>query len=139
MSFLETVIGYYTDGAHNCSEAIIHAANEYYGLNISDEDLKLFGGFGGGMYAGIVCGTLVASVAVLSKMVIKESAKKEGAVIRPVISGLVKDFRNEMGGTSCAELKPKYFTKEDACLKTVVKAAEVLEKNIDKLNMQSSE
>ena len=134
MSLEETVRYYYVDRYYNCCEAIIHGANEYYGLNVTEEDMKMFGGFGGGMYTGIVCGTLVACVAVLSKMVVKESARKEGKAVRPIISDLVKSFRNELDGISCAELKPKYYTPEDSCLKTVLLATKVLERCVDKLN-----
>jgi C_GCAxxG_C_C family probable redox protein len=76
MNFEDCIRKYYIDENYNCSECLIHAANEYYGLNIDPEDMKMFGGFGSGMYAGIICGTLVADVAILSKMVIKNKARE---------------------------------------------------------------
>lgn len=133
MEFKDVVKKYYIDENYNCSECLIHAANEYYGLNIGFEDMKMFGGFGSGMYAGIVCGTLIANVAILSKMVIRNKAREETDQILPVINRMVKEFNEHLQGTSCRELRPKYYSKEESCLKTVLLAAEVLEKAVDEL------
>ncbi len=128
--FLKLVEHYFVDGYYNCSEAIIRAANEYYDLKISDDDLLLFGGYGGGMFSGLTCGSLVAGVAVLSKMLVKENARKEKEELRPMFLKLIRNFREILGSTECREIKPKYYTKEKACLKTVLLAAEALEKTI---------
>ncbi len=133
MSFEDCIRKYYIEENYNCAECLIHAANEYYGLNISDEDMKMFGGFGSGMYAGIVCGTLVANVAILSKMVIKNKAREETKEILPIINGMVNDFNEHLDGLSCKELRPKYYTREDSCLKTVLLAAEVLQKAVSEV------
>ena len=130
MSFKDCVRKYYIDENYNCSECLIHAADEYYGLNIDKEDMKMFGGFGSGMYAGIVCGTLVANVSILSKMVIRSKAREETEQILPVINRMVRNFNEHLDGLSCKELRPKYYTKEDSCLKTVLLAAEVLEQAV---------
>ncbi|MBR2787730.1 MAG: C-GCAxxG-C-C family protein [Erysipelotrichaceae bacterium] len=133
MSFKDCVRKYYIDENYNCSECLIHAANEYYGLNIDAEDMKMFGGFGSGMYSGIVCGTLIANTAILSKMVIENKAREESRKILPVINGMVRDFEDKLKGNSCRELRPMYYTKEESCLKTVLLAAEVLEKAVAEL------
>ena len=133
MNFKDIVRKYYVDENYNCSESLIHAADEYYGLNIGFEDMKMFGGFGSGMYAGIVCGTLVADVAIVSKMIIKNKAREETKDIMPIINKMVRDFREHLEGDSCRELKPKYYTRENSCLKTVLLAAEVLEKTVNEI------
>ena len=133
MNFEDCVRKYYIDENYNCSECLIHAANEYYGLNIDPEDMKMFGGFGSGMYSGIICGTLVANVAILSKMVIKNKAREETEEILPVINRMVRNFNEHLEGNTCRELRPKYYTKEESCLKTVLLAAEVLQKAVDEL------
>ena len=124
---------YYTECNYNCSEALIHAANDYYGLDIAEDDMKMMGGFGGGMYAGVVCGALVGCVAVLSKMIVVKTAREEGNTVRPVINSMVRTFNEHLEGMSCRELRPKYYTKEDSCLKTVLLAGEALEMNIEKM------
>ncbi|MBQ6478197.1 MAG: C-GCAxxG-C-C family protein [Erysipelotrichaceae bacterium] len=131
--FQERISHYYHEENYNCAETIIHAANDHYHLNITDEDMKLFGGFGGGMYLGMVCGGLVASVAVISRMVVERSAKEEKEKVRPKIQQMVKTFRDHLGGLTCVELKPKYHTKEDGCYRTISLAAEALEMTIEKI------
>lgn len=128
---------YYTEENYNCAEAIIHGANECYGLNISSEDMKMFGGYGAGVYAGLVCGALLAGAAILSKMVVVNKAREEGDQVRPVINGFVKNFHSILEGTSCKELRPKYYTPEKSCLKTVMLACEALEKSVSQLKEKS--
>ena len=131
--FVEKVRYYYQDAYLNCSEAIIRAANDHYGLEISDGDLRMFGSYGGGMFSGLICGVLCASVAVLGKMIIKENAREEQSEIRPLFQKLIRSFKEELGGNSCPELKPKYFSRETACWETVRRGAEVLEKTIEEI------
>ena len=52
MTFDECIEKYYIDYNYNCSETLIHAANEYYGLNLDEESMKMMSGFGGGMFVG---------------------------------------------------------------------------------------
>ena len=124
---------YYRDEKYNCSEGVIRAANEYYSLGLGDEDMKMVSGFGAGMFSGLVCGALTSSVAAVSKMIIKTKAREQMDELRPKIHETVKTFQEYLGGTTCKELKPKYFTKEDMCLKTTVLAAEALEMAVDKV------
>ena len=95
--------------------------------------MKLFGGFGGGMFSGMVCGALVAGVAVISKMIVQRSAKEEKETVRPKIQKMVRNFRNHLEGTTCVELKPKYHTKEEGCFKTILLGTQALEITIDEI------
>ncbi|MBO4919051.1 MAG: C-GCAxxG-C-C family protein [Erysipelotrichaceae bacterium] len=134
MSGLEELVHhYYFDENYNCAETIIHAANDYYHLDVKQEDMKLFGGFGGGMFSGLVCGALVADVAVISRMIVQRSAKEEKGSVRPKIQETVRTFRNHLEGLSCAELKPKYHTKEEGCYRTILLGAQALEMTVNKL------
>lgn len=130
---------YYKNELYNCSEAVIHAANDYYHLDLKPEDMKMFGGFGAGMFSGFVCGALSACVAVISKMVIKNKVREEMDDVKPIIRRTVRIFQEHLGGTSCPELRPKYFTKEEVCLKTTLLAAEALEKAVNELNREEEE
>ena len=136
-SLSEYIEYYYAKENYNCSEAIIQAANACYDLQISKEDMKMFVGFGSGIYAGLVCGALIAGAAVLSRMVVKEKAREEQDTVRPVINGFVRNFRSILEGTACPELRPKYYTKETSCLKTVMLAGQALEMSIRKLQEES--
>ena len=42
---------YYMEDGCNCAEAVLLAANDVYGLGLSDETAKVVGGFGGGWAA----------------------------------------------------------------------------------------
>lgn len=133
----EYVKHYYTTENYNCAEAIIHGANDCYGLNISEDDMKMFGAYGSGIYAGLVCGALVSGAAVLSKMVVVNKAREEGDTVRPVINGFVRTFNEILQGNSCRELRPKYFNPKESCLQTVLLASEALEICVNKLKQES--
>ena len=131
--FVSLAQHYFEDEFFNCSEAIIRAANDYYDLKIADDDLLLFGGYGSGMYSGMTCGCLDAGAAIISKMYVRENARKEINRIRPLIQNLVRNYNEHLGGTTCMVLKPKYYTKERFCLRTVILSAEVIEKTINEI------
>lgn len=124
---------YYKEELYNCSEAVMHAANDYYHLDLDKDDIKMFGGFGAGMFSGFVCGALSACVAVISRMVIQDRVREEMDDVKPKIRQMVIIFKNHLEGTSCPELRPKYFTKDELCLKTTLLAAEALEKAVDEI------
>ncbi|MBO7702919.1 MAG: C_GCAxxG_C_C family protein [Solobacterium sp.] len=137
MSSMEEILKkYYEVEGYNCGETLIHTGNEYYQLGLHEEDMKMMAGFGSGMYSGSTCGALIASVAVLSKLVIKTKAHDQLDELRPVISAMVRNFKAESGvGTDCASLRPKYHTKEKRCLNTCLLAARVLEKTAKEFNL----
>ena len=49
MTILEENVKKYYQSGYNCSETLLHACNETYQLDISEEDMKMMAGFGGGM------------------------------------------------------------------------------------------
>lgn len=131
MTLEDTVRKYYLEYGYNCSETIIHAGNEYYQLGLHEEDMKMLGGFGSGMYSGGACGALIASVCVLSKKIVQTKAHDHLDELRPIISGLYRRFREIAGGVNCAELRPVHHTKETKCLNTVLLAARALEETVN--------
>ena len=53
---LKDVIGkYYFEGNYNCAETIIRAGNDYYGLGLHEEDMKMLGVYGAGIQCGNTC------------------------------------------------------------------------------------
>ena len=137
---LEAVVKrYYEQDFLNCSETIIHAGNAYYHLDLHEEDMKMMGGFGSGMFCGYTCGTMVAAVAVISKLIVKTKAHDHLDQLRPIVSTLVRTFRQELGGDTCAQLRPKFHTKETRCLNTCLAAARVLEKTVNDFHLAEGE
>jgi C_GCAxxG_C_C family probable redox protein len=119
---------YYGTKEKNCAEGILLAANDVYGLNLSDTDISLFAGFGGGMGCGSTCGALSGAIAVLSKLF----GTREN--FRDLCGAFVSEFETALGAQDCETLSAKYKTEADRCVKTVAMTAQVLENYIDKLN-----
>ena len=118
---------------YNCSESLIKAANIYYGLNMTEDEFKLISGFGGGMFVGSTCGALAASIGCVSKKEIQVKAHDQLDTFRPHIQKAVRNFKEELGGTECKEIKPIWHTKEKKCLQTVQHGAIALEKTMNEL------
>ena len=93
MTILEENVKKYYQSGYNCSETLLHACNETYQLDISEEDMKMMAGFGGGMFIGSTCGALVGSIAALSKMVCKTKAHEMLPELRPLIQRTIRQFR----------------------------------------------
>ena len=113
MTLSEVIEKYYVNQNYNCAETLLHAANEYYDLQISEADMKMMAGFGGGMFVGSTCGAMVGCIAALSKMVIHTKAHEE-----------------------CVELKPKYNTTAKRCLPTCLMAGQALEKTLEEIKKE---
>ena len=128
MTIQELVRKNYIEKGYNCSETILHSGNEYYGLGLHEEDMKLLSGFGGGMFCGSTCGALTGCVAVLSKLIVKTKAHDHLDELRPMISACCRNFKEAFGAQDCKDIKPRFHTKEVRCLNTCLLAAEVLEK-----------
>lgn len=133
---LEQLALEYAKQDYNCAESILHAANEYYHLNLTDQQMKLVGGFGGGMQCGDICGTLAASISVISVRYIEIKAHEDKPRLRQLVNLLIQQFQQEMGSRRCVDIKPKYYTKEIKCNRTIEKAAALLEKVIAQIDEQ---
>lgn len=120
---------YYGTLGKNCAEGVLLAANDVYELNLTDSEVQLFAGFGGGMGCGSTCGALAGAIGVLSKMY----GSRED--FRSLCGDFVKAFEEELGcGTiDCEPLAMKYKTAETRCVTAVELTAQALEKYIDKL------
>ena len=115
---------YFITKDHNCAETALLAISDEYGLGIGPEEMKLVSAFGGGMGCGKLCGVLAGSMAGLGKLAVKEKAHATEN-FGPLCAGLCEALQAGLGGTECAELKPKYRTEELRCLKTVEGAGSV--------------
>ena len=121
---------YYFDQNYNCAEAMLHAANEYYGLGLDEKAMKLVSGFGAGMQTGNICGTVLSGIAVISQKYVETKAH-ESADIKPVTQKYLRSFREALNGSLlCKDLKAQYFQPEKRCLAVVLEACDVLEQII---------
>jgi C_GCAxxG_C_C family probable redox protein len=124
LDFLQTGFGKAED--LNCAEKILWGANLVYGLGITDDDLRLASGFGGGMGIGALCGAAAGAVMVLSRMFVKERAH-EGTRIKELTGEFLKRFSERMGSLDCEPIKEKHRSPETGCDFVIFTSAEILD------------
>ena len=117
---------YFLDQDFNCAETTLKIINDQYDLGLTDEDFKLFGGFGGGFGCGITCGILVSDIAAISKFAIKERAHATPG-FKDLCEEYVTRFREKMGHTDCTPIRDCFFQEGRRCLNAVETAADLFE------------
>ncbi len=130
MSLAEKTKHYYTEKNKNCAEAILLAANEIYGLGLSEDSTKLVMGFGGGLGCGKLCGSLAACISVLGILY------GERPDIREICAKFTEKFNEDLKVNSidCAPIAAKYKTAEKRCEDAVLLAADSFEEFLKNLN-----
>ncbi|MDO4173349.1 MAG: C-GCAxxG-C-C family (seleno)protein [Eubacteriales bacterium] len=116
---------YYTRN-YNCAETIVRAANDEYNLGLTEEAMRMCGGFGGGMGCGKACGALCGGICAISSQLIETSAH-ETPELRKKCQMLVAAFNRILGDTECKRLMVKYKKPDTGCLETVLLGCEALE------------
>lgn len=120
---------YYGTLGKNCAEGILLAANDVYGLKLTDQEIQLFSGFGRGMGCGSTCGGLSGSIGVLSRMY---GGRED---FRELCGGFVSKFKDALGCDTidCGPLAGKYKTEAARCVSAVELTAQALEEYIAQL------
>ena len=120
--------GYGVIEDYNCTEKIVRGANITYDLGLTEDSLRMMGGFGGGMGLGETCGTVTGAVAVISALLVKSRAH-ETPDLKPATQSFIDQFRQQLGDEiECRALRPKYRTKESGCDSILITAAEILDR-----------
>ncbi len=127
--------GYGKDMDLNCAETILYGANEVYKLGLGKEELKLAAGFGRGMGIESVCGALTASIMVLGKSFVRDRAH-ESTRIKDLSKEFLDLYEDKMGGIDCGALRNKYYTEEYKCKDIILKAAQILDRIIEREKKQ---
>lgn len=118
--FGEKAVSHYFNEGKSCSESILLAASEFYGLGLGESEVGLFSGFRTGMGCGSTCGCLIAAIAVLSRKYADRADFKE------LCAAYVSRFESKLGSTLCSELEGKYKTADARCSAAVALGAELL-------------
>ena len=126
----------YAQNDYNCAESVVLAANEYYGLNIDPRDVHLVSGFGAGMQCGDLCGGLAGAVAIIAMKYVENRAHEDRPGLRNKVTKLIRSFEAAAGSRLCKDIKPKFYTPETHCYKTIMMASEVLENTIDEIEKE---
>ena len=116
----------YYNQNYNCAETIVRAANDEYHLGLTEEAIRMCGGFGGGMGCGKACGALCGGICVISSKLI-ENCAHETTELRQACQKLVSAFNRILGDTECKHLMMKYKKPDTRCLDTVLLGCEALE------------
>ena len=125
---------YFIEKNKNCSETSFLSISDEYGLDLTEKDMVLVSGFGGGIGCGALCGVVAGCVAALGKMTVTGCAHAtEG--FGDLCVALHRKLETELGGTQCADLKPMYRTEKERCLKAVEKGLDIFEAFVKEKNL----
>lgn len=130
----DRIYDYYVTKDCNCSEALLHAANDEYQLGLQDDDFRFIGGFGAGFGCGRTCGVLCAGVAAISlKFVTGRAHTTEDLNLK--CTAYVDNFMDLLGSDNCDHLRDLHHQPEPdiRCIETVMIAADALEKTMNEL------
>ncbi len=129
----QNVRHHYLNVNHNCAETLLAACNDTFNLNIPTSSLILISGFGGGMFTGNTCGALSGCTAALAAMLVKTKAH-ETPDLPKAERLLIRNFQSVLGNTQCAQIKLNFYSPEERCLNTCLKAAQAMNQTL--LNLQ---
>ena len=121
---LENTTKCYKDGC-NCAESLTIAGNEAYNLGLDEKTVKGMAAFGGGCGCGHLCGALAGALGVISALTVEGKAH-DTPNYGPIRADFMKLYEEKLGSVMCNDLKAKYRTDADACLKTCELTAELL-------------
>ena len=124
---------YFLEEDYNCAESVLLAANEVYELGLDKENChRLVSAFGGGMGCGMLCGAIAGGMAALGQAAVTERAHvTEG--FKELCAETAAMMQAALGNVNCSVIKPALFAQGRRCAETVRRAADVLEKQMDKL------
>ncbi len=116
---------------YSCSEAILHASNEKYNLNLDDNCFKMVAPFSGGLLTEDICGILTASVNVLG-IIFTNNVAHQSPLLKKATVEYIKRFKEELNSTNCFTLKSMYRDEVTGCRDIIIQGGEILEKVIEK-------
>lgn len=121
---IENTKNYYKNG-YNCAEALIMAGNDACELGLDEKTVKVMAAFGGGCGCGHLCGALAGALGTISALTVEGKAH-DTPNFGPIRAEFMAKYEEKLGSHMCNDLKAKYRTDADACLKTCELTAELL-------------
>lgn len=116
---------------YNCAQAILFGSNDYYNLNLDETALKLITPFGGGMYTGNTCGMLTGGIAVIG-VLFTEDMPTNHLQLKEITRLWIEQFTNEFKNINCSIIKDVNLKNNEGCRNLILKAADILEKTVEK-------
>lgn len=121
--------GFGSEEDFNCAEKIVYGANKAYNMGVSEVDLKLSAGFGGGMGIESTCGVITGGIMVLGR-VFTETVQHQSDRLRPLTDEFLTRYKDLMGSLECKPLKEAHRTDEVGCSQVILEAAKILDEII---------
>ncbi|MGI6077747.1 MAG: C-GCAxxG-C-C family (seleno)protein [Fastidiosipilaceae bacterium] len=116
----------YYEAGYNCAETALRAANDAWNLGLTEESFELMIGFGGGMVVGSVCGTITGGIAAIGRyFAMGEDRQYESA--QDKVALFMDEVKSRYDSIDCVDLRPRFRTESDRCLRTVILVLEVLD------------
>ena len=128
MSISEKSVELHGEG-FNCAQSVLISCGDYTGLD-KDTAAALSAGFGGGVRAGEVCGSISGAAMVVGKVLTDSGKSSE---IAAVTKELVKAFRENYGSARCFNLKKSGHS----CDELIAFAAEYADKIIKEYEVEN--
>jgi len=131
---MEKLLGKYRDGTQydlSCSEAMIYAANEKYGLGLTETHFKMMAPFSGGMYEGDTCGVVTGAIAVLG-IVFTNQASHNSPLLKEAVIDYKTRFKELLGSQICSTLLETKKDEITGCNNIIVQGGMLLEEVISK-------
>lgn len=120
---------FFSDGL-NCAESTIKLLIDHNAIDADQAFIKAMSGFGGGMQKGLVCGAVIASVAVIGLYTGRTSPEEDRASSAAAVKQFLQQFEERFGSLMCCELSDGYISKSKemyaSCSNIVTGAAEIV-------------
>ena len=130
----ELIKYYYPGNGYNysCAEAMMHAVDDYYDLNLPKESFLAASSFSGGCWHNEMCGGLSSSLAVLGILYSRDGHGHDSPELKKMAFELFSRFEEKFGNGKCWRLKKAYYVPERKCEVLLVHIADILEDIIAK-------
>lgn len=118
---------------YNCAEAMLHAANKKYNLNLSDQTLNAIIPFGGGMSSRRTCGIISGSLATIG-VLFGGQKPYDQTKIRQIANEYLEWFVKSYGSDQCPYIimMKANADPEIKCKPIIEQCCEELDKIINK-------
>ena len=115
---------FYFSADMNCSESILRAANKIYSLKIDKPVLRIASGFGGGMGAGHLCGSVSGCIMAIGMLFVKEKAH-ESEDWKKITADFIERVNKHFKSLLCSDIKNSHYHEELGCSQVVYETAEI--------------
>jgi len=117
----------------SCSEALLHAANDYYNLQLGENEFKMMAAFSGGLKEGDMCGIVSAACSVLGILYTNGVSHTSPALTQAVVQYKTL-FKKQLKSLDCRHLVDMHKDEITDCDDLVVKGAVLLREVVDMID-----